>query len=153
MHKVVMMALLLLLAASWASPKANPALRANDLKSIKGLPFSALIFFESKSDVRFFIGILMDQDDISEDNLRLLFRSLSEKYPLPDPLEAQVYTDMWKPSALTRNEVISVDGKTKGQSSAPHGAFYLRRQSVELFRFNPNYPEHGMKTVVLRGKE
>jgi len=31
--------------------------------------------------------------------------------------------------------------------------FYTRRSDVELFRYNPNYPKEGMKTVILRGKE
>lgn len=32
-------------------------------------------------------------------------------------------------------------------------AFYKRNKSVELFRYNPDYPKAGNKTVIIRGKE
>ena len=54
---------------------------------------------------------------------------------------------MRMPSALARNGVIAVAENVSAQSNgnrsveAPHGVFYMRRGSVGLFRFNPNYPE------------
>jgi hypothetical protein len=141
--------------------------QSDRLRAIKELPFCAFIFFESKSAVRLYVGIVMDQDDITEDNLRLLFRLISEKYPVhmisekdhPMPLEAQVYTDLRIPGALANNEMVSVGGKsntalnTKKKKAASGGAFYMRNETVELFRYSLNYPEDGMKTVILRGKE
>jgi hypothetical protein len=128
------------------------------LRSVKGLPFSALVFFEDRDAMRLFLGILMDQDDIGEENLKLLFHVVSEKYPPPETLEVQVYTDLRVPGALANGEIVNVGGSRSVRSvktpvDVPGGAFYLRRETLELFRYNPKYPEAGMKTVILRGKE
>ncbi|MEK6288223.1 MAG: hypothetical protein AABO57_21095 [Acidobacteriota bacterium] len=139
-----------------------------DFQQYEACHFALSFLFDVENPTSFFVGILMDKEDMSESNLKLLFQSISKKYPpqllfekhgRPLPLEARVYTDLRIPGALANNEMISVSG-TRSTSSSEESrnptrsrAFYTRTEAVELFRYNPNYPEHGTKTVILRGKE
>jgi hypothetical protein len=43
--------------------------------------------------------------------------------------------------------------QTSSAKICSQSAFYKRDARVELFRYNPNYPETGLKTVIIRGKE
>lgn len=168
MYKEVLLFLILLFASSWAPVKPASGAQVDGLSAVRGLPFCAFVFFEVENPTTFFVGILMDKGDMSEDNLKLLFQSISRKYPPqslyekhngPLPLEARVYTDLRIPGALANNEMISASGKRSTSSRedsrnpVPNTAFYMRTEAVELFRYNPTYPEHGTKTVILRGKE
>ena len=159
MKKVIVASVFALLLSGAILPAAAQTRDDNMITALKGTPFSALIFYESVSRSTAFVGILMDQSDISEDNLRLVFRLLSDKYPSAPLLESYVYTDMVRPASLIKGEMISADGvppppalRNKPKASS-RGAYYTRSEKVELFRFDPNYPDDGMKTVILRGKE
>lgn len=137
------------------------------LVGIRGLPFCAFIYYEDKNDSRSYVRILMDQVEITQDNLRTLFQRISEEHPSSLPLEVQVDIDLRTAGAIANGELHSIAGRSspnnngsdhdrKSEASnveAPHGAFYMRTETVELFRYNPNYPKFGMKTVILRGKE
>jgi hypothetical protein len=146
------------------------AMPQDKLSSIKNLPFCAMIFFEDLSNSRQDVRVIMDQDDISENNLKLLFSEISRKYSASIPLDVLVYTDLIEPGALANGENISggnepsslgkdnkrskvADRKNRISNGVPRGAFYMRRENVELFRYNPSYPDYGMKTITLKGKE
>jgi hypothetical protein len=119
-------------------------------------PFCALILreFLKRGDRGREIHILIEPDQVTEDNLRLLFKAISEKYPPPLLLEAWVYTDVEQLAALATRSGHSFYPDTRAREGKERQwAYYKRTEEVELFRYNPNYPESGMKTVILRGKE
>lgn len=143
--------------------------RWNVTTSLKGLPFCALVLRDhlADSDRRRVLNVLMDPDDVAEGNLVLLFRVLSEKYPSPVALEVWVNTDVEQLSLLASGVLIHKADPPLRPSTGNQGAgseakirgrvlqlvFYRRSKDVELFRYNPNLPEEGSRTVILRGKE
>ena len=133
------------------------------LFGLKDLPFCAIVFDEDFKNTEttaaneLAVRILMDQDDVSESNLRQLFALVSKRYPSPQDLYAYVETDARSVADVVNQERYNI-GKRPGQSGksssrGPGGAFYRRSAKVELFRYNPDYPAWGMKTVILRGTE
>jgi hypothetical protein len=119
-------------------------------QAIKGLPFSAFILGDNPKGVwgSREIYILVEQTEVTEINLRILFRAISDSNPEPMNLEAWVMTD---PERL--KSFYSGAGTSGGGAKVFKGAFYKRVENVELFRYNPNFPEPGLQTVTLRGKE
>ncbi|MEK6410026.1 MAG: hypothetical protein AABN34_24140 [Acidobacteriota bacterium] len=124
--------------------------------ALKQLPYCALV-------LRALIGpdnssreifLLMEPDQVTEGNLRLLSRVLSERYPPPLSLEVRVTTDVEQLASLATNSghTAHPDNEARGKKEM-QWAYYRRSEDVELFRYNPNYPKAGMKTVILKGKE
>jgi hypothetical protein len=120
------------------------------VQAIKGLPFCAFILGDNPKGVwgSREIYILVEQTEVTESNLRILLRTISDSYPEPINLEAWVITD---PERL--KSFYSERGSSGGEANVFKGAFYKRGEKVELFRYNPNFPEQGLQTVTLRGKE
>jgi len=165
---------LFLIEASAARPIADDKDSWNKTRALKELPFCAFIlrdFLLEESSPEREIFILMEPDEVTEDNLRLLFNVVSEKYPKPLDLKVWVKTDVEDLKVLATGVLITGDPPQKnsevsgkeGNSSSNNSnkktrrihqwAFYIRNKDVELFRYNPNYPEEGMKTVMLRGNQ
>jgi hypothetical protein len=137
-------------AASTYSQESEKGDSWKKIQAIKGIPFCAIIlgnnpegFWKSRE-----IYVLMEQAEITENNLRILFQSISDSNPEPPDLSVTVYTDIKQLKPLVLDGCISGGG-----SKVLHGAYYNRRKNVELFRYNPNFPEPGLQTVTLKGKE
>jgi hypothetical protein len=139
----------------------------NKIEAIKQLPFCALKVMTLESQFGREVHILMEPDEVTESNLLLLFRVVSEKNPEPLELETFVSTDIQQLRSLVTNmntsatlseedsektgsDVISTSSQRKAEKK---WAYYKRTNQVELFRFNATFPRPGMKTIVLRGKE
>lgn len=132
---------------------------SNTTRAIKGLPFYAFILreFVSEDGSSREINVLMEPNQVSETNLRLLFRNFSRKFPAPISVEVWVYTDVEQLDTLSTNQITDVAparGATPKEKKVAHQlVYYKRTKDVELFRYNPNYPKVGEKTVILRGRE
>lgn len=139
-------------------------------RAIKGVNFSALIvrdFLEESGDRT--VYILMDPSEVNEGNLHTLFKIISEKYPKVSTLRAWVRTDIQNLESLVTGVIITgargqekketqdgnngVSPASKSKEHKNQRAFYFRTEEVELFRYNPNYPEPGSQTIILKGKE
>ncbi len=124
--------------------------------ALKELPYCALILraFLGPDDSSREIFVLMEPDNVNEENLRLLARALSEKYPPPLSLKAWIETDVKQLATLITNSNSSSypDNHASGKKEL-QWAYYRRSEEVELFRYNPEYPKPGMKTVILKGEE
>lgn len=139
-------------------PSVTPAhqRREGDLQNLKlkkGLkeevPFAAIVLRdgERRFDGSRQIHILVEPSDVTERNLLLLFKVVSEQCSEPS-LIVWVYTDVAQLAALSTGQNMSGGPTDKHQL-----VYYERTDKVELFRYNPNYPEEGRKTVLLKGKE
>jgi hypothetical protein len=137
-------------AASTYSQESEKGDSWKKVQAIKGLPFCALILGDNPKGVwgSREIYVLVEQAEVTESNLRILFRSISDSNPEPINLDAWVYTNLEQLRTLVTNS-----GMSGGGSKVLRGAYYNRRENVELFRYSPNFPEPGLQTVILRGKE
>jgi hypothetical protein len=165
---------LFLVGVSAAMPMSDDKASWNKTRALKELPFCAFIlrdFLLEESSPEREIFILMEPDEVTEENLKLLFKVVSEKYLKPLALKVWVKTDIEDLKELATGVMITgdpppknseVSGKEKIVSSNElnkktkrirQWAFYIRNEDVELFRYNPDYPEEGMKTVMLRGSQ
>jgi hypothetical protein len=135
-----------------AASQAADESRWNKTTAIKEVPFCALILrnFTPDHGRRRELYVLMEPEQVLEENLFVLFRALSDKYPRPGPLEIWVETDVQQLADLATGKGWS---GSAGIDRPLQLAYYKRNSEVELFRFNPAFPESGEKTVVIRGKE
>ena len=119
-------------------------------KALKGLPFCVLVLWDGfrKFDGSRQIHMIVESSEVTETNLSLLFKVVSEQCP-ESSLAVWVYTDVEQLAALSTGMQISGEEK----KSRHQLAYYKKTDKVELFRYNPNYPEEGMTTVLLRGRE
>ena len=138
--------------------------RWNETRAIQGQPFCALILREFSDPDRKerTIYVLMEPSQVNEGNLHLLFRHLSQQFPDDPILRVIVHTDVEQLAVLATGHLVTASpARVVPDSSAQEKeskrvlqlVFYKRTESVELFRYNPNYPKSGEKTVVIRGKE
>lgn len=126
--------------------------RSSETSSIDGLHFCALILneFYDKSQSERIVDVIMPASDVNEDNLHLLFKNLSGRFPNDPILKVWVRTDVTQLGTLATG---------RGGSGAPEGrrvlqlGYYKRTSTLELFSYNPTYPMPGEKTVIIRGKE
>lgn len=163
MSKLAAIAILMNLLCYHPLSKGNMLRQSPPLTAVEGIPFSALIYFEDHNDWEYDIRLIMAPEQVTEQNIRLLGKILSRKYPPPKPLAVHVTTDLESPCQAARGVGGAFDPgenepknrqKEKKEIEVRQWAFYTRRADVELFRYNPNYPkDNGMKTVILRGKE
>jgi len=153
-RKVILQTIIVMFAATGPSALSRQVkdVRWGDVISMEGLPFCALILsnvYDKRQRERT-VDILMEPDQVNEDNLRLLFRSLSEKFPADPTLKAWVNTNVKQLAMLATG--MGGSGPAQGTSNLQL-AYYRRTEEVELFRYNPNYPKAGEKTVIIRGKD
>jgi hypothetical protein len=122
--------------------------------AIRELPYCALILraFLGSDDSSRKVFVLMEPDNINEENLRLLAKTMSDRYPPPLFLEVHVTTDVKQLATLVTNSNISGSGNYEAPGKKElQWAYYRRSEEVELFRYNPEFPKPGMKTVILKG--
>lgn len=135
----------------------------NKTRAIKELPFCALILREihDKFDATHKIYILMEPDEVTEDNLKLLFGIMSRRDTESPILWIIVETDVTQLAPLATGGFTAGSGakKSNGATGDPlkpirQWANYRRTKVGESFGYNPNYPKgEGFKTVILWGKE
>jgi hypothetical protein len=101
-----------------------------------------------------YVVVLMDQKAFSEENLKELFKLVSARFPTPNRLDVQVYTNLEQVETPEEHE----QGKVAESPDNPvidkyHWALFIRSQGNELIRYNPNPPDRKMKTIILKGKD
>jgi len=138
----------------------------DNLVAVEEVPFSAIIYFREKNQRFCHVNILMAPDQVTLDNLRLLFQRLSNKYASAKILRIRIDTRLERLSSYITGEFHAADPppskyenkkkKVKKEEAieVEQWAVYIRTEDVELIRYNPNYPKaNGMETIILRGKE
>ena len=136
--------------------------------AVKELPFCALIvsdYIAEDSSTRT-LYVLMEPTEVTEHKLSQLFKTISQKYPKPIELHVWVYTNLSEIAHIVTGQFVtkakaqlpdSKDGSQGRDSEVAEEeekwARYKRTETVELFRYIPEPPEKGLKTVVLRGKD
>jgi len=136
---------------------------SNETTAIGGLNFCAFMLreFYDKDEKGRTIYVLMEPRQVSESNLYLLFRILSERFNADEDLTIWVDTDVEQLAFLATGTMVTfspargvIDDSARGHNKRIlQLAYYKRTKAVELFRYNPNYPIAGEKTVIIRGKE
>lgn len=138
--------------------------RWNETRSIDGLPFCAFVLrvIYDASEGERTVYVLMEPRAANENNLYLMFRALSERFPGDPSLKVWAYTDVEQCAFLATGTMMTSspaegvpDTSALGRASKRvlQLARYKRTKSVELFRYNPDYPKPGERTVLIRGKE
>ncbi len=154
MWKLTLMLVVSLLFAKGLGsvPKADTEQESDDATTIKELNFCALTLrnYINDDENSREMYVLIDPEQITETSLAQLFEALSKRYSKPFSLEVTVYTSIKQLRTLVTGMGISHADKIEGKHRS---AYYKRTVQVELFRYNPDFPEPGMKTIVLRGKE
>lgn len=155
MSKTMMLTLAILLASAlpFASASTCAENQADKTTAIDNLPFCALVLrvFVYEHGARTRTYILMEPDGVTETNLRLLFEKVGQMHASTLSLEVVIYTDVEQLGFLATRQTHS--GLPNFKRNEARSAYYRRDQQVELFRYNPNYPDTGLKTVIIRGKE
>ena len=100
------------------------------------------------------VEVLLDAEDFSEKNLKILFGELSDRFPTPDRLSVHVFTNLKQVGSQSqRDTVSSMPPKENPEFHNYHWALLMRIVGDELVRYNPNPPSREMKTMVLKGKD
>src|SRR5262249_50674399 len=128
-------------------------------KAIEGLPFCALIVGELRNRPVFHrLDVLAEAKHINEGDLALLFAAISSAYPSEElPLEVFVDSDVAEMKWIVTG-YAGAGSFPKGAKPLDHDptagpwGYYWRTKENEYYRYNPDYPALGIKTVVLRGK-
>lgn len=122
-------------------------------RAVEGLPFCALVLrvFVREKGARVVTYLLMDPEEVTEQNLRMLFEKISAQHASAPFLESMVYTDVEQLGFLATHQAHS--GLPNLPAKELQSAYYRRDDRVEFFRYTPDYPRSGLKTIVLRGKE
>jgi hypothetical protein len=102
------------------------------------------------------VGVLIDKEAFTEDNLRALYELISRRYAKPEWLWIWVSTNLWQ--LATPEEA---DGPLKSERGFdPHDdlyprAFMIRQNGNQLFRYTAQGPPYVnlTKTVILKGKD
>jgi len=165
---LVFLSLCVLASISVDAESRKQEQKAQAALAVKELPFCALIMTDFLTEDRSMraLYILMDPNEITEFNLSQLFKTLSQKYSKPVDLEVWVYTNLSDIAHIVTGRFStrakaklpeSKDGSETKDSEVAEKvekwAYYKRADTVELFRYIPEPPEKGLKTVVLRGKD
>ncbi|MEK6289491.1 MAG: hypothetical protein AABO57_27570 [Acidobacteriota bacterium] len=151
--KVILPLILFLVATDAISGNGQERdVKRDETRSIEGLPFCALVVgdFYDKDQRERTIDVLMEPGQVTDSNLGLLFRILSDKLTEEPALTIWVNTDIRQLATLATGTGGS--GPAQGKRIFQL-AYYRRTNTVELFRYNPNYPKAGEKTIIIRGKE
>jgi hypothetical protein len=128
---------------------------SNGTKAVKGLPFCALILRESREtplSIHTF-HVLMEPEEVTEGNLKLLFAMISQSDPQSSVIYVRVNTDVDQLGSLATGVGRSGEKNPGIKRPVRQWAYYKKSKEGEYFRYNPSYPEaEGYKTVVLWGK-
>jgi hypothetical protein len=97
------------------------------------------------------IGVLIEEKDFSEENLREIFRTLSKGYAKPPMLHIELVTN--------REQIYPAKWPRTSNEPEPsgfhqyHWARYFRSEGddTEYFRYNVSPPSSDLKTIMLRG--
>jgi hypothetical protein len=116
------------------------------------------IIFSNEVDKRFKehtrnVGVLMDKDAFTEDNLKKLYALISKRFSEPSWLRVWVRTSLWDIATPEEAELpnISERGFDPHDEQWPW-ALLIRVDDNELFRYSSEGPPYlKMKTVILKG--
>lgn len=117
-------------------------------------PFRYVIFNNEVDAGYRYLEVLLDEKAFSEENLKQLFKLVSNRFPIPRVLHIQVYTNL--EDAETPEERES--GKASEQPGNPaadryHSAYFLRdNDGNQWFTYNPDAPDTKLRTVVVKGQ-
>jgi hypothetical protein len=144
----ILLACLLTLGVSRAHCQQVPRDRVRTWE-VKGLPFCALILREFTEPGRggFEQYLIMDPDQITRENLKILFKALSDQHSGDANFQAWVYSDVSQLAGLATQS-----GSGDDSSLNKHKwAYYSRSREREYFDFKPSLSASDLTTVVLRG--
>ena len=101
------------------------------------------------------VDILMDANSFSEANLRQLVQLLVRRFPDPENLVVNIYTNLEDvPTPEEADFVPPPDSKVVGLTELKSAwAFYIRNRDGEHFDYDTKEPGVGVRTVTLRGKK
>lgn len=140
-----------------SAPKSAP--EAIDKNSCLTFNFRYLILSDERmSPTTRTIEVFTDEKAFNEENLRKLFRYLSDKNPDPDPetkrLNIFVYTD-WKQLGFPSDcPPSAMSGGDSGRDAYDyHWARFYRKEGREFFVYNPVKKEWKDKDVIMKGTE
>ncbi len=96
--------------------------------------------------------VFLDEKSFSEENLKILFSYLSQKYKSPNNLEIRVETDWEKIPNNDSCEGSGISGSPNNEDRDNYyWALYVRHNKDEIFRYNPKLKSTEIKTIVLKG--
>ena len=102
------------------------------------------------TETRLVVEVLLDRKAFSEENLRVLFKLISRRFPDAEVLDAWVYTSLEQaPTPEERDEGTTSESQ-KGPTTRHYWAFYLRSVECEYFRYSPLADKSNIRTVQLR---
>ena len=99
------------------------------------------------------VGVLMDKDAFTEENLTKLYKLISKRFPEPNWLYVWVNTSLWQVDTPEEANL----GRFSERGYDPHddqypSALLMRVNDNEFFRYSPEGPPYfKMKTVILKG--
>ena len=102
------------------------------------------------------VGVLIDKEAFTEDNLTKLYELVSKRFPKPEWLWLWVSTSLWQ--VVTPEEgdrpLLSERGYDPHDDLYPR-AFMIRQGGNELFRYTAQGPPYVnlTKTVILKGRD
>jgi hypothetical protein len=100
------------------------------------------------------IGVLLDRRAFSEETLKELFKLLSERFPKPNTLEIWVSTNLKQVPTLEESEAGAISEAPDNPALDRYpSALLIRQDGNELFRYTPDPPSTGTKTVILKGRD
>ncbi|MCW5971460.1 MAG: hypothetical protein KIT57_23375 [Blastocatellales bacterium] len=100
------------------------------------------------------VDVLLDDRAFSETNLKMLFKLLSGRFPLPKVLDVRVYTNLEDVETPEEREAFKAsEGPDDPSEYKYRRAFYLRDYyGNEWFTYNPTPPSRPTITIVLKGR-
>jgi len=116
---------------------------------VTDLPFCALVLREWKNPVTpgFDDYVIMEGDRMTEDNLRLLFKVLSDQHSDEPNFQSWVYTDATQLASIATQSVRSGELDEMKNHKWAH---YLRSPEREYFEFKPIASAKELSKVILR---
>jgi hypothetical protein len=101
---------------------------------------------------RRFIEVLMDNKAFSERNLKEMFRLLAARFPAPQVLHIDVYTNLEDVSTPEESDEPALSSMPdRVGADKYHQAFFLRdAYGNEWFTYNPNPPLRRIKKVIIK---
>jgi hypothetical protein len=102
------------------------------------------------------VGVLIDREAFTEENLTKLYYLISKRFPQPHWLRVGVSTSLWQITTPEEEDMplISERGFDPHDDLYPR-AFMIREDGNELFRYTAKGPPYVnlTKTVILKGKD
>jgi hypothetical protein len=122
----------------------------NKTRAVRELPFCALVLGEDMNPINqgYEDYVIMESYEMTEENLRLLFKALSNQHSDEPNFQAWVYTDVTQLRELATHTGHSGDDDTLKNHK---WAYYSRSPEREYFEFKTKPSENRLSTMVLRG--